>query len=149
MRISKNNLSLAGEFMVAGKLLRMNHDASITLGLTKRLDVLYSDPETGKTGRVQVKSCQQNVKNPNRNGFTIVTASFNNLKEKGRELIGDLPYVCVFFAEDGSERYFVVSGVDVLRILLKQNEEYFEAHHDPERRCITPKHFVCWKHTEL
>jgi len=125
IKVKKNNLGLAGEFMVAGKLLRMNYDASITFGMTKRLDIIYHDPKTGKTGQVQVKSAQQNSKNPNKNGFTILTASFNELKKRGKELVGNLPYVCVFFASDGTERYFVVPPEDVLRILLRRFEEYY------------------------
>lgn len=46
MKVKKNNLGLAGEFMVAGKLLRMDYDVSVTFGLTKRVDVLYHDPKT-------------------------------------------------------------------------------------------------------
>lgn len=125
VKIKRNNLGLAGEFMVAGKLLRMNYDASITFGLTKRLDIIYHDPKTGKTGQVQVKSAQQNVKNILKNGFTILTASYNELKQRGKELVGNLLYVCVFFASNGTERYFVVPPEDVLRILLRRNEEYY------------------------
>jgi hypothetical protein len=53
VKIKKNNLGLVGEMLTAGKLLRMNHDVSITFGMTKKLDVLYHDPKTGRTGQMQ------------------------------------------------------------------------------------------------
>ncbi|MBS7251547.1 MAG: hypothetical protein KIH08_13305 [Candidatus Freyarchaeota archaeon] len=63
MKVKKNNLGLAGKYMVAGKLLRMDYDASATSVQTRRVDVLYHDPRTGKMGQVQVKSAQPNNKN--------------------------------------------------------------------------------------
>ncbi|MBS7251548.1 MAG: hypothetical protein KIH08_13310 [Candidatus Freyarchaeota archaeon] len=40
-------------------------------------------------------------------------------------MIGNLPYVCVFFAQDGTERYFIVPAKEALEILLRRAEKYY------------------------
>jgi hypothetical protein len=46
--ISKNQVSLAGEFAVLSQLALRGFDANMTLGNTKGVDILLSHPETAK-----------------------------------------------------------------------------------------------------
>lgn len=51
-------LALAGEFAVLSRLALAGYDANMTLGHTKGVDILVSDPTTGKMARVEVKTSQ-------------------------------------------------------------------------------------------
>ncbi len=54
--LDKNNVSLAGEFAVLSQLALRGFDANLTLGRTKGVDILASDPRTGRMFRVEVKT---------------------------------------------------------------------------------------------
>jgi hypothetical protein len=55
-RISTNNVSLAGEFAVLSRLALWGYDANMTLGRTKNVDILVSDPETNRFFQIEVKT---------------------------------------------------------------------------------------------
>jgi hypothetical protein len=59
-KISKNQIALAGEFAVLSQLALHGFDANLTLGNTKGVDILLSDPETGKMRRIEVKTHSHN-----------------------------------------------------------------------------------------
>ena len=50
------NVSLAGEFAVLSQLALRGKDANMTLGNTKGVDILVSDPVTGKMLKLEVKT---------------------------------------------------------------------------------------------
>jgi hypothetical protein len=52
--ISKNQVSLAGEFAVLSQLALRGFDANMTLGNTKGVDILVSHPETDSMYRLEV-----------------------------------------------------------------------------------------------
>jgi len=58
--ISKNQVSLAGEFAVLSQLALHGFDANLTLGNTKGVDILLSNPKTGKMRRLEVKTHSHN-----------------------------------------------------------------------------------------
>lgn len=51
-----NSISLAGEFAVLSQLMLHNYDANMTLGRTKSVDILVSDPATKKMYKLEVKT---------------------------------------------------------------------------------------------
>ena len=55
-RVDSQITGLAGEFFVAGELLKRNLQTSITLGNAKAIDIFARNSETGITHTVQVKS---------------------------------------------------------------------------------------------
>jgi hypothetical protein len=55
-RKDKNAVSLAGEFAVLSQLALRNFDANMTLGRTKGVDILVSDPRSKKMYRLEVKT---------------------------------------------------------------------------------------------
>lgn len=63
MRINPNSVSLAGEFAALSQLALRGYDANMTLGHTKNVDILVSDPQTGKMFKLEVKTNYQNSRN--------------------------------------------------------------------------------------
>jgi hypothetical protein len=61
--INKNSVSIAGEFAVLSQLALRGYDANMTLGHTKSVDILVSDPRTGKLYQMEVKTNFQNSRN--------------------------------------------------------------------------------------
>ena len=54
--INANSVSLAGEFAVLSQLALRGYDANITLGRTKGVDILVSDPTSARMIRLEVKT---------------------------------------------------------------------------------------------
>jgi hypothetical protein len=55
-RKAKNAVSLAGEFAELSQLALGNYDANMTLGRTKGVDILVSDPHSRKMYKLEVKT---------------------------------------------------------------------------------------------
>jgi len=55
-RTDKARVSLAGEFAVLSQLALLGKDANMTLGNTKGVDILVSDPITGRMLKLEVKT---------------------------------------------------------------------------------------------
>lgn len=55
-RISPNSVAIAGEFAVLSQLALRGYDANMTLGRTKNVDVLVSDPRTNRMYQLEVKT---------------------------------------------------------------------------------------------
>ncbi len=60
--INTNSVSLAGEFAVLSQLALRGFDANLTLGRTKSVDILDSDPKTGKMYQLEVKTNYTNTR---------------------------------------------------------------------------------------
>lgn len=56
MEISKNAIALAGEFAVLSQLYMRGFDANLTLGNTKRVDILASYPDLDRMFKLEVKT---------------------------------------------------------------------------------------------
>ena len=63
-RISKNSVSLAGEFAVLSRLALFGYDANMTLGHTKNVDILVSNPTTNQFYQLEVKTGLTSRKRP-------------------------------------------------------------------------------------
>ncbi len=53
---SPKSIPLAGEFATLSQLALRGYDANPTLGNTKNVDILVSDPESGRMYRLEVKT---------------------------------------------------------------------------------------------
>src|SRR2546427_5222387 len=60
---NNNSVSLAGEFAVLSQLALRGYDANMTLGHTKAVDILVSDPENARMYKLEVKTNYQNSRN--------------------------------------------------------------------------------------
>jgi hypothetical protein len=63
-KISNNSVSLAGEFAVLSRLALCGYDANMTLGRTKNVDILVSNPTTNQLYQLEVKTGQNRSKRP-------------------------------------------------------------------------------------
>jgi len=63
-RISPNSVSLAGEFAALSRLALFGFDANMTLGRTKGVDILVSDPITNRLYQLEVKTNLISRKSP-------------------------------------------------------------------------------------
>src|ERR1700730_3811834 len=61
--VSNNSISLAGEFAVLSQLALRGYDANMTLGRTKSVDILVSNPANGKMYQLEVKTNYRNTRN--------------------------------------------------------------------------------------
>jgi hypothetical protein len=57
--IANNSVSLAGEFAVLSQLALQAYDANMTLGRTKSVDILVSDPASRRMFKLEVKTNYQ------------------------------------------------------------------------------------------
>jgi hypothetical protein len=55
-KINPNSVSLAGEFAVLSQLALRGYDANMTLGRTKSVDILVSNPANGQMHQLEVKT---------------------------------------------------------------------------------------------
>ncbi len=53
---NSNSVSLAGEFAVLSQLALRGYDANLTLGHTKAVDILVSDPDNARMYKLEVKT---------------------------------------------------------------------------------------------
>jgi hypothetical protein len=63
-RISTNSVSLAGEFAALSRLALWGYDANMTLGRTKNVDILVSNPTTNQLYQLEVKTNLDSRKRP-------------------------------------------------------------------------------------
>jgi hypothetical protein len=63
-RISPNSVSLAGEFAALSRLALWGYDANMTLGRTKNVDILVSNPNTNQLYQLEVKTNLDSRKRP-------------------------------------------------------------------------------------
>src|SRR5258708_8330515 len=54
--LNKNSVSIAGEYAVLSQLAARGYDANMTLGRTKGVDILVSDPNSGRMLQLEVKT---------------------------------------------------------------------------------------------
>ena len=124
--ISKNSVGLAGEFAVLSQLALRGFDANLTLGNTKGVDVLVSNPETGKMRRLEVKT-HSNNKPYNNKDFGRVVGQWT-MTEKHETIIDkDLFYCFVTIdAEDNHFDFYVVPS-KVVADFIKNSHQYWLA----------------------
>lgn len=60
MSLSKNSVSISGEFAVLPQLALRGIDANLTLGNTKSIDIIACDPKSGQMFKLEVKSSYNN-----------------------------------------------------------------------------------------
>lgn len=60
-KLHANSIALAGEFAVLSQLALRGYDANMTLGRTKSVDILVSNPHTKKMYQLEVKTAIRNI----------------------------------------------------------------------------------------
>jgi hypothetical protein len=105
--ISKNQISLAGEFAVLSRLALHGFDANMTLGNTKSVDILLSHPETGRMAKLEVKTHLNNRPYDSQD-FGHVVGHWK-LSKKNEDIIDkDLFYCFVAIRDDHHFDFYIV-----------------------------------------
>lgn len=124
--ITKNSVSLAGEFAVLSQLALRGYDANMTLGNTKGVDILLSDPIKGKMYKIEVKTNFGGK--PSRSkmfGYTL-----NWVMGEKHESINDPSlYYCFVNIERQTNlfRFFIVPSLIVATYVKIQHQHWLNA----------------------
>src|SRR5262249_24191865 len=110
-KTNNNSVSLAGEFAVLSQLALRGYDANMTLGRTKSVDILVSDPATGRMLKLEVKTNYRSSRSAGGNarlfGKYLSAWMLSEKHEKIRD--PDLFYCFVNISEDTKRfRFFIV-----------------------------------------
>lgn len=129
-RINKNAVSLAGEFAVLSQLSLRGFDANMTLGQTKGVDILVSDPETGRMLKLEVKTDYLGARA--KGGKSKLFGNFVSawvMNEKHERIVDpNLFYCFVNIADDTKRfRYFIVPSRVVATYVAKQHRIWLDA----------------------
>lgn len=128
--LAKNSVSLAGEFAVLSQLALRGYDANLTLGRTKSVDILVSDPRTGKMSKLEVKTNYLSSRSAGGSSALFgkfVSAWIMNEKHE-RWIEPNLFYCFVNIAKEGQAlRFFIVPSKVVARYVKEQHELWLNA----------------------
>jgi hypothetical protein len=130
VRISSNSVSLAGEFAVLSYLALWGYDANMTLGRTKGVDILVSNPTTNQLYQLEVKSKLNNRKRP------CVSKLFGRfltdwiMNEKHESISNPTLWYC-FVAIDSSDvkklRFFIMPSAVVAKYVREEHRLWLDA----------------------
>lgn len=121
ININKNQLSLAGEFAVLSQLAARGFDANLTMGHTKGVDILVSDPLTNKMFKIEVKTTLEKTATETFYGegrfhYWIMSQKQELIKDN------DLYYCFVMVDANIKFRYFIVSNEVVSNYVKDQHD---------------------------
>lgn len=125
INISKNSVSLAGEFAVLSQLVLRGYDANMTLGHTKNVDILVSDPVNDKMYKVEVKTSF--ASKPSRSKLFGYTLNWM-MMEKHENVSDQNLYYCFVNIEKQTNifRFFIVPSVVVAEYVKVQHKFWLD-----------------------
>lgn len=125
IKISKNSVSLAGEFAVLSQLALRGYDANMTLGHTKGVDILVSDPQKDKMFKVEVKTSY--ASKPSRSKLFGLTLSWM-MMEKHETISSKNLYYCFVNIEKQTNifRFFIVPSSVVSGYVRVQHQFWLD-----------------------
>ena len=140
---SSNSIALAGEFATLSQLALRGYDAKLTLGNTKGVDILVSDPESGHMFKIEVKTSAYRSAS---GGAGKHSRTFGHIFEwlmgKKHEDVTDpnLFYCFVNLAEDGTSFRFFIVPSQVVAEYVKAQHRYWLAQ-DPKHKDTSMRQF--------
>lgn len=135
-RISPNSVALAGEFAALSRLALWGYDANMTLGRTKSVDILVSDPKTNKFYQLEVKSKLDSRKRDTNSRLFGRIAGDWIMHEKHESIVRPNLWYCFVMIglESKIARFFIVPSKIVADYVRAQHrlwlEEENKAHKD-------------------
>ena len=139
-QINKSRVSLAGEFAVLSQLALRGKDANMTLGNTKGVDILVSDPDTGRMLKLEVKT------NFSKNTKIIKAKLWGNfvsswiLSEKNEKYDekkdSNLFYCFVNISQNTKQFKFYIIHAKVVAEYLMDQHKYFHAEKKKEGKKV-------------
>lgn len=142
MAITKNSISLAGEFAVLSQLSLRGYDANLTLGNTKGVDILLSDPNSSRMLRLEVKTSYNNKPALSK----IFGHTLNWMMGEKHETIEDPNlFYCFVNIEKHAQtfRFFIIPSRVVARYVREEHQHWLERSHGEHRevRSTTMRQF--------
>ncbi len=134
-KITSNSVSLAGEFAVLSQLALRGYDANMTLGNTKSVDILVSNPQTGKMYQLEVKTNYNNSRNaPSRSKLFGDTLSAWMMSRKHEDIAMANLFYCFVNICKGTNvfKFYIVPSKVVARYVKDQHQLWMKA--DPKHR---------------
>ena len=141
---SANSVALAGEFAVLSQLALRGYDANLTLGNTKNVDILVSDPDSGRMYRLEVKtSGYRSAKGSAGRRSRLFGHTFSWIMSKKHEEIVD-PSLFYCFVNIGGEhgtsfRFFILPSNVVAEYVKAQHQLWLAA--DPTHKDTNMRSF--------
>lgn len=137
VRTGTNAIGLAGEFAALSQLALRGYDANLTLGNTKGVDILVSDPDSGLMFRLEVKtSGYLNVRGSASKRSRLFGHCYEWILSKRNEDLVDPSLFYCFVNLSGSEgtsfRFFVVPSEIVATYVRDQHRLWLDR--DPARK---------------
>jgi len=135
--LNKNSVSLAGEFAVLSQLVLRGYDANLTLGRTKGVDILVSDPQTGKMCKLEVKTNYKSSRSAG--GSSRLFGNYISawiMNEKHESLHDKSLFYCfVNISQEGqSFRFFIVPSIVVAQYVQKQHKLWLDEKESHSRK---------------
>lgn len=125
-KINRNSISLAGEFAVLSQLALRNYDANMTLGNTKSVDILVSDPTNNNMYKLEVKTRF----GPNESNEKLFGKTIGWIMDKKHEEIKDPNLFYAFVHIDNKEangfRFFIVPSAVVAKYVMEQHDYWLK-----------------------
>jgi len=123
--INPNSISLAGEFAVLSQLALRGYDANMTLGHTKGVDILVSDPKTGRLYQLEVKTNLRGSRSkPSESKIFGKFVSDWMMNRKHEDI--DVPTLFYCFVnisqETGAFKFYIVPSNVVARYVREQHQ---------------------------
>lgn len=137
-KLSKNAIALAGEFAVLSQLALRGFDANLTLGNTKGVDILVSDPDSPHMYRLEVKTSRTGASKSPFWGYHLGWT----MKESHEAIDDPLLFYCFVKLATGagkSSRFFVVPSQVVAEYVRDQHLRWLGA--DPKHMDTSMRKF--------
>lgn len=124
--LSKHHVALAGEFAVLSQLALRGFDANMTLGNTKSVDILISNPRTGKMRRLEVKTHSHNREYVSKVSGRIVGQW--RMADKHEKITDEDLFYCFVTIENdtGGFRFYVVPNKVVADFVTASHKYWLE-----------------------
>ena len=128
-KIPSNSVALAGEFAVLSQLALRGYDANLTLGHTKGVDILVSDPKTDRMFRLEVKTNHKSSRSAG--GSSKLFGKFFSawiMGEKHEELKDPKLFYCFvnISADTKQFRFFIVPSHIVADYVKAQHQLWLD-----------------------
>jgi len=145
--ISKNHVGIAGEFAVLSQLALRGFDANLTLGNTKGVDILLSNPDTGSMYRLEVKTHHNN--NPYKsNDFGSIEAHWRMSDKHETNEDPKLFYCFVSIAKTTDSFDFYIVPSAVVAKFIRESHRYWLSG-DAKRKDTIMRSFMLGKKGEV
>ncbi len=123
-KISSNSVSLAGEFAVLSQLALRGYDANMTLGNTKSVDILVSDPKTNELYQLEVKTALVSRETDSRSRLFGLIAAQWIMRAKHETILRPNLWYCFVRIQSQTKvtRFFVVPSKIVAEYVRAQHQ---------------------------